>query len=156
GSAQESASVEEMTGSACGFWAQEVGRVRKGSSGSSVVVGELFLNWPAKPPPATHSQPLALSCRGSPGTPQSVTWLESRPATWGASLTLAHTPYSFPEHTAGPNTIAALPLPPSPLPGRPAVSITIGTLPITSRPNFAGSPWEGTRLNTGTVAVRNL
>ena len=38
-------------------------------------------------------------------------------------------------------------------PVRTEVSITIGTLPSTSKPNRAGSPCEGTRLNTGTVLV---
>ena len=36
------------------------------------------------------------------------------------------------------------------------MSITIGTLPITSNPNRAGSPRAGTRLNTGTVPVKTL
>ena len=82
GSAHESASAEELSGSACGLAAHDVGSVRKGGCWASLDAGQGLPTCFWKCPPATHSQPRDLLWRGSPGTPQRVTWLLNRAAVW--------------------------------------------------------------------------
>ena len=80
-----------ITGSAAGLAWQDVGRVKNGVSGSWLVLGQGFSICFAKAPPATHSHPRSALWRGSPGTPHSVTWLLSTPATCVTFATVATT-----------------------------------------------------------------
>src|SRR5664279_4926918 len=129
GSAQESPSTDVLNG-----FVQSVGSVRYagalGSSwGSQCRRGVKLVS---KCPPSMHSQPRDWSWRGSPGTPQSVTRLLRVATDWGMLWRLTTAAYS-------------------PL-GSTEVSITASTKSI-SKPNRAGSPGAGARLNTGTASV---